>query len=104
MIADAAFQHALWHSIIPVWQRTARVLVIHCHIEESLRLRRLAERLHTEPHRRQAHADDAYLAQRAPQPAFQYYQSTDAMLDIDTDAPLTALVQSTVTWIEHHCD
>ncbi len=99
VIADAAFQHAVWSTLIPVWQQSAQVLLVHCHIAESLRLQRLHQRLVAEPHRQSVHADQAYLAQTTPHADFQYYQSSSAMLDISTAAPLTDLVQHTAAWI-----
>lgn len=61
VVADAAFQHATWAKWLEQIEQHARLVVVQCHVDAALALRRMAAR-----GIRAAHADEQFLERVTP--------------------------------------
>lgn len=80
VVAEAAFQHDLWASLLERVEDHARVVIVQCHTDAALALRRMAKR-----GMREAHGDANFLESVRPADITLFSRLVSAARSIDVD-------------------
>ena len=106
VICEAAFQHTVWHTILPDWQACAHIVVVSCRIDASTALERITTRLQQQPWRAHIHDDQTYIDQLRQNPSliddFGYLNinAPTYQLDMTTPVDLPLLTH----WVRAHTE
>lgn len=84
VIADAAFQHALWEPKLPELSNKSSIAVVHCRVEPIVAKERFMRRLLEQPERRLVHNDDQPQNVKFVTALYHYLETTAPTLGVDS--------------------